>query len=154
MTENTELRCYTFTLVQLNSIQQGIQAGHAIVELSMKSYMKQMTLRTGVDWSTIHKWATNWKTVIYLNGGCVKDLYDLSCFFQEAGNRYPWASFTESEESLGGLLTSIAVILPERIFGTADNMRKLKAGEVIPKLTFTEWEYELIERLSKARKAQ
>ena len=36
MDTKTELRCYTFTDFMLSSIQQGIQSGHAAMELVNK----------------------------------------------------------------------------------------------------------------------
>lgn len=146
MTE--ELRLYTFTLYQLSPIQQGIQAGHAAVELAMKSYKKQMTLRSGTDFKTYYDWAVNWKTMVLLNGGDLNELRELSDFFTTGANMFPWATFYESEDSLGGCMTSIAVILPARIFLTAEAARK-KIPLEPEEIPFTEWEIELIDRLSK-----
>lgn len=146
MTE--ELRLYTFTLYQLSPIQQGIQAGHAAVELAMKCYREQMILRQGTNFRKYHDWATNWKTMVLLNGGDLNELRETSDFFTTGSNPFPWATFYESEDSLGGCMTSIAVILPARIFLTAEAARKkipLEPEEV----PFTEWEIELIDRLSK-----
>jgi hypothetical protein len=148
MTE--ELRCYTFTLYQLSSIQQGIQAGHAAVELGMKAYKKQMRMRSGTDFGVYHEWATEWKTMVLLNGGDLSELEEFRDFLSFDGNTFPWAAFHESDESLGSLLTSVAIILPARIFLTAEAARKkipLEPEEV----PFCElWEIELIDRLSKA----
>jgi len=139
-----ELRCYTFTIYQLSSIQQGIQAGHAAVELMLKYP------RTDVfALNSVNEWAHYWKTMVLLNGGDVSELRDLIMFFSHRDNPYPWVPFYESPESLDGIPTSIAMILPERIFGTAENLRKMKAGEQVAKFGFTEWELELIETLSK-----
>ena len=46
--------------------------------------------------------------------------------FQEIENKLPWASFYEDEESLGSLLTNIAIIIPEYIYDTA---AKIRSGE-------------------------
>jgi hypothetical protein len=147
MTE--ELRCYTFTLYQLSPIQQGIQAGHAAVELGMRAYTRLQRTLKGDHFRMYHDWSSNWKTMVLLNGGDLQELCELGKFLSHEHNEFPWATFHESVDSLGGLLTSIATILPDRIYGTAENMRKLKGGEQIPKCGFTQWEYELIERLSK-----
>jgi len=147
MSEYNELRCYTFTLYQLSPIQQGIQAGHATVELGMRAYNRlQRTLKSD-HFKMYHEWATDWKTMVLLNGGDLNELCGTRDFLSKG--ELPWAGFYESADSLGGLLTSVAVILPDRIYGTAENMRKLKTGEQMTKFGFTEWEYELIERLSK-----
>lgn len=147
MTE--ELRCYTFTLYQLSSIQQGIQAGHATVELGMRAYRKQMTMRSGTDFGVYHRWATEWKTMVLLNGGDLGELRELYDFLTDTANTFPWAGFFESKESLGGIVTSIAVILPARIFLTAEAARK-KIPLEPEEIAYNEWEIELIDRLSKA----
>jgi hypothetical protein len=133
-------------------MQQGIQAAHAIVELGNTVYKKQMRYLDQADFITYYDWSTNWKTMVFLNGGDAVALRELEDFFFTPTNPFPWASFHE-DASLYNELTSIAIILPDRIFGTSENMRKLKAGEIIPHFPFTEWEYQLIERLAAARRA-
>jgi hypothetical protein len=147
-----ELRCYTFTLVQLNTIQQGVQAAHAAIELGMKAHRRLIRGLNGDEWTIYHEWATEWKTLLFLNGGDALALRELEDFFFSPQNMFPWASFHE-DDSLYGALTSMAIVLPARIFGTSENMRKLKVGEFIPHFPFTEWEYQLIERLAAARRA-
>lgn len=150
MTE--ELRLYTFTLFQLSPIQQGIQAGHAAVELGMVAYRKQMTLRQGTTFGIYHRWATEWKTMVLLNGGDLFELDEFANFLSTCDNpdKYPWAAFNESETSLGGILTSVAIILPERIFKTAEELRKNTFVTKDYPDAFTDWELELIDRLSRA----
>lgn len=154
----TELRCYTFTIFQLSTIQQGIQAGHAAVELTRRGHDLTMD------------WAENHKTFVWLNAGTYGDLLRLIQFLQSKENPYPWASFAESEEFLGGLTTSVAIVLPERIFkiGPQLNTGKLsishdkimgvhrvlrmtpQVGELSDVMfdEYTEWEWGLIERLA------
>lgn len=153
MTDKLELRMYTFTLVQLNTMQQGIQAAHAAVEVGMVAYKKQMTLRQGTPFSIYHRWATEWKTMVCLNGGDLFELDEFANFLStcDTPEKYPWAAFNESETSLGGLLTSVGIILPEEIFATAECLRKntFYVTKDYPD-AFTDWELELIDRLSKA----
>jgi hypothetical protein len=146
MTE--ELRLYTFTLYQLSPIQQGIQAGHAAVELGMKCSSTRGEGR-GKDWIMYVDWATNWKTMVLLNGGDLAELGELADFLASFDNPYPWESFYESEASLGGLLTSVAIIVPARIFETVAALRKKLPGvpEHIYPESFDEWELEFIDRL-------
>jgi hypothetical protein len=140
---NEELRLYTFTHFMLSSIQQGIQAGHAAVELT----------RRGNDLTI--KWAKDWKTMICLNGGNSQELKELVFFFSNYNNIYPWCSFSESNDALDGVLTSVAIVLPENIFKTSSELR---SGE--PRMTFdypdafNEWELELIDRLSRTGMAR
>lgn len=147
MTE--ELRLYTFTLYQLSSIQQGIQAGHAAVELGIKAYKKQMNLRQGTEWTIYHRWATEWKTMVLLNGGDLSELEEFRDFLMFYENTFPWAEFRESDESLGAILTSVAIILPERIFKTAEELRKNTFVTKDYPDGFTDWELELINKLSR-----
>ena len=149
MTE--ELRCYTFTLYQLSSIQQGIQAGHAAVELGMKAHTRLIRNLNGDHWAAYHEWATHHKTMVLLNGGDLNELCELRNFLGSENNKFPWAPFYESADSLGGLLTSIAVILPARIFELASNMRRAPeayTGQLLATCSF--WEVGMIERLNAA----
>lgn len=154
MTE--ELRCYTFTLYQLSSIQQGIQAGHAAVELGMKAYHYQMRNIDSAPFRLYHEWATAWKTMVLLNGGDLNELREFADFLVSAHHPYPWAAFFESEESLGGLMTSLAIILPKRIF---DSASKIRTGEVMPFIdppgeSYTPWEWDLILKIASRKLAQ
>jgi len=118
------MRCYHFGNMYLSSIQQGIQAAHAQMELFIKyNPGKQKTLSKDPNdvlfynaVKTLYEWATVDKTMICLNGGDNKELLAIEKFLQNELNPYPWATFTESTESLGGLLTNIAIILPEKIY--------------------------------------
>ncbi len=112
----SELRCYTFTIFQLSSIQQGIQAGHAAIELS--------TSLTTCSNELVTDWARNHKTLVCLNGGTTKDVLDLVTFLSGEQNPYPWAKFVEAEDFLAGITTSVAIILPERVFGCAKLYRE------------------------------
>lgn len=130
-----ELRCYTFTLFQLSPIQQGIQAGHAAVEL--------VTHRK--DNKLVQDWAKKYKTMICLNGGDVAKLSEWINFFKDKRNRYPWIKFEESEASLAGIVTSVAIILPESIFEGVSLLRK---GGKLESSDLNPWERALISRLS------
>jgi len=108
-------RAYFFNNMYLSSIQQGIQAGHVIAEMSIK-YVKESPKDTIYE-----KWAKDDKVMIVLNGGYVSNLY----YIQEAiaNLDFPWAAFNESEEAMDGMLTSVGVILPEWIYKLAKLMR-------------------------------
>lgn len=138
-----ELRCYTFTLAQLNTMQQGIQAAHAVVELMIKQ-----------DDEWVFAWAHQYKTMICLDGGDYTDMVALREFLASSDNPYPYAHFWE-DESLARLHTSTAIILPERIFKTVEVLRK-RTGDMPVDYpdAFGVWELELVDRISKARRAQ
>jgi hypothetical protein len=158
----TELRCYTFTIFQLSPIQQGIQAGHAAVELVDKYRLHNDVLQ----------WASTHKTLVCLNGGTVGDLKGLIEFLSDEVNPYPWTTFTESDEFLAGITTSVAIVLPERVFGCAKLYREsfgparnqvyshdpvldthrfyvTRAGKPTVE-EFGTWEFELMQRLNAA----
>jgi len=107
------MRAYFFGNMYLSPIQQGIQAAHVTHELFLKY---------GID-SQLFDWAHDHKTMILLNGGYSVNLRDLMTLFDTHKNPYPWAHFNEGDDSLDGALTSVGIILPERIYVTAAAMR-------------------------------
>ena len=121
---NEEVRCYTFTHFMLSSIQQGIQSGHAATELSDK-YMLAEGWQYGYA-EELANWISNHKTIICLNGGNSKGLHDLYAFLDDEANTFPFVKFHEDEDSMEGILTSIALILPARIFDGAARLRRQK----------------------------
>lgn len=165
---NKELRCYTFTNFMLKPIQQGIQSGHASMELVNKYMVKQGWINGMAE--QVRDWIADHKTIICLNGGNNAGVQDMYAFLNDTVNPYPFAPFHEDEESLGGIMTSVAVILPARIFDTASLQRRSMLPEGVTytydKLlgehrfafdedgetrleTFSEWEHELMQRLSR-----
>ncbi|MHA1289351.1 MAG: hypothetical protein ACTSPB_18340 [Candidatus Thorarchaeota archaeon] len=174
---NEELRCYTFTDFMLSSIQQGIQSGHASMELVSK-YLLVTGWQNGYA-EQVSDWVQNHKTIICLNGGAFADVTGWLQFFEDGlvlshQNDFPFVGFTE-EESQGGNLTSVAAILPERIFNGVQALREAKWNDeyvvvydhlleetritfdnkTAPlTLTYNKWERELMERLKRARFAQ
>jgi len=118
-----ELRCYTFTDFMLSPIQQGIQSGHASMELVSK-YLLVTGWQNGYA-ETVAEWAQSHKTIVCLNGGAYADVCDWLTFFEMHENPYPFAGFSE-EAAQGGNLTSVAVILPTRIFEGASLLRQAK----------------------------
>lgn len=170
-----ELRCYTFTNFMLSSIQQGIQSGHAMVELFNKYHLDN---GLQVQQDMLRDWAQNHKTLVCLNGGNADDVRDIKGFFdighQRGQNAYPYAAFFEDEASLDGALTSVAVILPARIFDAAAALRSKDpsinaAYDYILNVLrvtfynrngsarieeFNQWESQLLDRLNKASLAR
>ena len=164
-----ELRCYTFGDFMYSSIQQGIQAGHAAVELFNK-YLIEQGWQNGYA-EVVQDWAANYKTMICLNAGRYQEVCDWLCFFEDGfvdgENSFPFTGF-EEEEAQGGRLTTVAVILPERIFNGAQALRDAKWNDnyVVVydhlleetritfdakteplTLTYNKWERELMERM-------
>lgn len=163
---NEELRLYTFTNFYLSAIQQGIQPAHSQNELMMAAALGEMPAS-----DMLYDWAENHKTIICLNGGDNKGINEWCGFLHHTDNQFPFAPFFESEDALGGIMTSVAVVLPARIFDTAGLLRRLhklpegvtythdklldehrfawyKDGETNVH-TFSQWEFELMQRLNK-----
>jgi len=113
------MRAYSFTNFYLSSIQQGIQPAHAIVEMFVK-YKNHVQ-----ESKHLFDWATNHKTMICLNGGTSADIRDL--YFElihvAEALQLPYSPFNEDEASLDGALTSVAIIVPEKIYMEAAEMR-------------------------------
>jgi len=117
------MRAYFFGNMYLSPIQQGIQAAHVTHELFLKY---------GID-SRFYDWAQDHKTMILLNGGYSENLRELIALFDSRENPYPWAHFNEGEDSLDGALTSVGIVLPEKIYETAKALSKGNiAAEQLP----------------------
>lgn len=100
-----QMRLYFFNLFHLSSIQQGIQAGHAAVELINK-YPSD---------PRVDRWRLNDKTFIVKNGGDSKALNEIVELFQREENKFPWAEFREPDIE-GSPITSVAILLPRMIY--------------------------------------
>jgi hypothetical protein len=72
----------------------------------------------------LYEWGTLHKTMIVLNGGFLSDMQEALEFLNTPENPYPVAEFYESQEAMGGMLTNIAIVLPEKIYKSAEFMRK------------------------------
>lgn len=99
----------------MSPIQHGIQSAHAIAEMSLQNT------------PIYEKWAKDHKTIIILNAVNHAGLVDAKEFFSGIGNHlekynyndikygehYATSFFHEDEQSLGGILTSVAVLLED-----------------------------------------
>jgi len=159
MVENTEYRLYTFGNFYMSSIQQGIQALHSTTELFIKytnssKYFKQR--------NDLFEWSESHKTVICLNGGMNSDLEKIKEMMENTENSYAWSYFNEAPEAMNGMLTNVAIILPNRIYETVANIRSKKQYFInntlyetpdgynicdLSKDTFSDFEIELINLL-------
>lgn len=112
------MRCYHLSNMYLSSIQHGVQSAHAQMELFNK--YKTPTNKKNM----LYDWSENHKTMIVLNGGYLSTMTEALEFITDINNPYPFAAFNESEEALGGILTNIAIVLPEKIYKTSEFLRK------------------------------
>lgn len=115
------MRLYTFTNFYLSSIQQGIQPAHLISNLFIRYANQQNS-----DAAKLYDWATHHKTMICLNGGnaaSIKQLYEALVQIGEYLN-LPVDCFCEDVESLNGTMTCCGIVVPEKIYVTAEAFRK------------------------------
>ena len=143
-----ELRAYFFNNMYLSGIHAGIQAQHCTVEMFLK-HSTPMGPRSNM----LHEWARNHKTTIVLNAGYADNLEEIANMLRSDDNPYPWGYFCESSEALAGAITSVGVILPDRLFNYDRRIEELivgclKADEcwgAVP----SEYEMQLIKELAK-----
>lgn len=126
------MRFYSVGNQYLSSIQQGIQAAHCVSEMFINHD----------DNEYLWRWAKDYKTLICLNGGNNAKLEDLWDFLNIAGykNSYPWITFCEDQESMGGMLTSVGIIVPKEIYS-------IDLSDASTWSSLTPWEVELATRL-------
>lgn len=136
------MRFYAIGNMYLSSIQQGIQAFHCLGEM----FNKYPSSKVGeVHANTVfHEWLNDHKTLICLNGGNNAKLEDMWDFLQIASykNSYPWATFHEDEQSMGGMLTCVGIVVPEEVYG-------IDLSDASTWGSLSTWEVELATRLKK-----
>ena len=169
------MRLYTFGNYYMSSIQQGIQAGHCIAELFVKyqdtginycddSYNASIEdIEHQEKHDELFDWAENHKTMICLNGGNLQGLKDIEILFQDEQNKFPWATFYEDEMSLGGILTNVAIVVPEYIYENAAKVRtceyEIKDNQVLDNswnfvCSLSDFEVKLIDLLNSCQLAK
>jgi len=166
------MRAYYFGNMYLSSIQQGIQAAHATADMFVKYQSHNEEYQEAKD--MLHDWAENHKTMILLNGGYSETIRGMLNFFEDNQNPYPFAPFYEGEDALDGALTTVGIILPEKIYTASALARKyrrtfkhklstldeiLETGELFVSAEdsptgeavtweFSKWEYKLVALLN------
>jgi hypothetical protein len=125
-----ETRLYTFSHKMLSDTAKGIQALHSTVEM-FNTYVPNPNNGDEVQVgdtpqndpnSMLWRWSNIDKTSILLDGGFCDSLQELEAELIETKSIYPWASFRE-DESLNKALTSISIVLTEKIYNTAADIR-------------------------------
>ena len=123
------MRAYFFGNMYLSSIQQGIQAQHCTVAM-YKKYFPRPTLvgeccfEASEQTVMLSDWAFDHETDVLLNGGYAETLHEIYTDLDVFDNPYPFAKFHEGEDSLGGVLTCVGIILPEEIYETSKEVRQ------------------------------
>lgn len=158
------MRLYTFTNYYLSSLQVGLQTAHVVHELFNK-YVTDDIPHT--EQNMLWDWSDNHKTIVILNGGNCATLGDLELFLQSRENEFAYSAFCEDRQSLNNALTCVGIVLPERIYDAAAEVRSgtmtfvddpMNGGYLLEKDAafrgrlaprFTTFEKELIDRLNR-----
>ena len=108
---DSPLRAYVLLHTYFKSLLNGVQGGHACVELSFKYEPDTMEARMYKQWSRQDK------TLLFLDGGVSLHLHGILGQLQSLGQdaHMPWAHVNEDEATLEGMLTAVVVVLPESI---------------------------------------
>lgn len=107
-----ELRLYTFVNFYLSQMAHGIQTAHAAVDLIR--YYDTVPHEDPAQRALVHEWADLHKTIIVLNGGNNAMLEETMQLAEQSG--LPCMDFFEDQQSLGGIRTCVAVVVPENVF--------------------------------------
>lgn len=155
------MRAYFFTNMYLSSIQQGIQPLHIVAEMFCKYIRLSEDYELVMDdkYRTLATWAKDHKTVICLNGGYSENLHNIIAeHLTDDDNPYPWEVFREGQDALGGALTSVGIILPEKMYEGASLIRNpeflhdlnLTKSLIINDLPveYTEWEINFMQEMN------
>lgn len=104
------MRLYSFANYYLSPLQHGLQTAHCVSEMSQLGKIAELRV--------FNEWAMDHKTVIILNGGNSKMISDTYDLFEAPAKKLglPLVKFYEDEQSLGGALTSCAIVLPEDMY--------------------------------------
>jgi len=122
------MRAYFFGNLYLSSIQQGIQAQHCTVNIFKKYFPRptavgECCFDASEQSVQLMDWAHDHETDILLNGGYSSTLREISGMLLDTENPYPWNLFSEADDALDGALTCVGIILPEKIYKTAGEVR-------------------------------
>lgn len=152
------MRYYGFGSYYLSSLQQGLQAAHVIADMGAYHRVHHGSPfdEHGVQEAVMfYEWAEDHKTIILLNGGNSADLVELHTFLQNGRGQhsFPFSIFHEDEISLNKAATSVGIVLPPKIYETAE-MDRSKGWNIDGDKPYTRpklngWEEELIIRLNR-----
>jgi len=151
-------RSYFFNNFYVSGVRTGIQAGHAGDEMWVDIVQRMTSYPADEKWNrwlnTLMDFAKNHKTYIVLHGGGHDELYDLIQLLTE-NDEYPWSFF--SEPGLNNAITSVRIILPERMYSKeADRVGRILNKPEVERTTadvsflldcpYSNWEREFLMR--------
>lgn len=152
---NENYRGYFFGNMYLSSIQQGIQAAHVIQNMVVRYHMavRYHMVVTTEDmrdaFLILDGWMRNDATIILLNGGyqsVLASLYQDLTSWTDGGRVYPIGCFYEEQAALNGALTSVGIVLPERVYGQVEEYQ-------VDHLEYDSNDYKIRERIKSFRLA-
>jgi hypothetical protein len=151
-----EHRLYSFVnTLYMSPIQWGIQTAHCVSNLSVR--YKHNTKQH----AAYYEWASGSPTIIICQGINVATLISLRDTLAPLADKLelPFTSFNEDEESLGGVITSVAVLVPETLYDCTVEFERQDDGTRIPvfsafdgsplNLTIDEYEFLKIVKLAR-----
>ena len=142
------MRAYFWGNMYLSSIQQGIQSLHCVSEMFCKYPSAERGFDTDMH-SDLYNWASDYKTVVVLNAGEMSSLTKVKFMMDCDENPYAWAEWHESMEAVNGALTSVGIILPEKVYKGAREIKKnWRDKRLADKMGFSEFEKEVIELIN------
>ena len=157
------MRAYFWGNMYLSSIQQGIQSLHCLSEMYIKYSSPDIVKEVGAlggdlsktyaCFDMLYDWAANHKTVVVLNAGEKSALLKIVELVKDERNPYAFAWWSESDDSLNGCLTNVGIILPERMYKGAQEMKKYWRSWD-NRRNLNEWEIELAELINKTYMAR
>lgn len=115
------MRLYSFVNSYLSPMQKGIQTAHVVAELARKVAVDRSGYHSFVDWVSHHK------TIIVLDGGNNASMKQIESIFRQHADslNLEWSSFYEDEQSMGGMLTAVGIIVPEYMVRNAQAVRTM-----------------------------
>lgn len=119
---------YVFTHVYLNTMQQGIQALHATVELFVQNKETTESDPFGMMLEKVYDWAENHKTVRILSAGGGEGFDEALLEAKRMAAKYnlPWAEFQEPD--INSMTTAFGfVVTPEMVFEVESAQEALEA---------------------------
>ena len=122
-------RLYSFVNhLYMNAKQWGIQTAHCVSTMSVKYKHNTEQHKSYLTW------ATEEPTIIMCEGGNVAMLTDLYTRIESLANSLNLAvvKFHEDEQSLGGVITSVAVLVPDTLFNCYVDYEPMMNGILIP----------------------
>ena len=157
------MRAYFLCNTWLSGIQKGIQGSHALASL-VNHY------GDGPGFKRIFNiWASDYKTMIFLEGGTQANLLDWIKFLDlqdpdvpdfkkplhTQSYFMPYDSFSEDKESLNGCTTAVIILVSTKLCAAIDNHRapEEETESIHSWLRLSEWEREFVEKISKCRRA-